>query len=89
MYNSGMRNIECTKLRIEHINFKTSTNFDHWIRKGKGFNGGKDRRFYLPPCLLAKIKEFIGSRRRGLIFKSREGGSLTTSRVRQIVKEAG
>jgi integrase len=56
MYNSGIRNKECTRLRIEHINYKTETNFDHWVKKGKGFNGGKDRRFYLPPFLLMKIK---------------------------------
>jgi len=69
LYSSAMRRDELRKLRIEDIDFGTSDDFTHKIRCGKG---GKPRSFYLDKEVLLELKAFIGDRKTGYIFQSRE-----------------
>ncbi|BCL61580.1 integron integrase [Desulfomarina profundi] len=53
IYGSGMRLMECIRLRIQDVDF---ANNNIYVRSGKG---GKDRITYLPQCVSEELREHI------------------------------
>jgi integron integrase len=53
MYGSGLRLMECLRLRVQDLDF---TNRELLVRDGKG---GKDRRTMLPETLIGPLKEHL------------------------------
>jgi len=58
LYGTGMRLMECARLRVKDVDFARR---EILIREGKG---GKDRVTMLPEALVVPLKEHLGKRRR-------------------------
>jgi integrase len=68
LYCTAMRRSELVALKVEDLDFNTTDDFTHVIKRGKG---GKQRTFYLDSKLLKELKIFIGNRTTGYVFRSR------------------
>ena len=78
LFFTGCRVAEMVNMQIEDIDLATGR-----IRvMGKG---KKERTVLVPRSFLLTLKVYLGNRRNGPVFVSRQGGNYTTRRVRQIV----
>lgn len=77
----GLRAGEVCRLRVEHLDFARRL---LWVRRGKG---DKDRCLPLPRVLLGPLRGWVGARREGCVFPSRQGGGpLTVRALEYLVK---
>jgi site-specific recombinase XerD len=75
----GLRVSECCKLMIEHIDQRKGSLM---VREGKG---KKDRSLPIPKRFAGILRGWIGPRKAGYVFPSRQGGGRMGTRAMQLI----
>jgi len=81
MLMCGLRVSELCDLRIEHLNFDEEC---LWVREGKG---DKDRLVPIHRKLVGYLRGWVGARKAGHVFQSRQGEKMSPRRVQVLFRE--
>src|SRR5260370_625404 len=78
---AGLRCAELAHLKVQDLDFSRKV---IWVRHAKG---DKQRMLPMMRRLVGPLRGFVGARREGIVFASRQGGGpLTTRALRFLVK---